>query len=78
MEGRTPWTLEEFRQVRPGVPDDVLSPLLKICNSALANGLTREQVADTLTRLGEEYPDTLEVTTILDAFMAEIDALPSA
>jgi hypothetical protein len=60
-----PWTLREFREVAPAADRRVLRPLLRICNIALRNGLTRAEVADVLVDLASEQLDRNALTRAL-------------
>ena len=73
---RRPWTLAEFRAMKSGAPVDVLRPLLKICNAAIRNGLTRKQVEDTFSRLYKRYPKEMPVAALLEELIQQIDDDP--
>ena len=73
QDNRTPWALADFRSLRPDLPADHLEALLKVCNKAIELGLTREQVADTLTQLARTHPDQLPAGVLLEALLDQLD-----
>lgn len=69
---RRQWTLADFRAMKSGVSDEVLRPLLKVCNVAIKNGLTRKQVEDTFSRLYKQYPEEMPVTALLEELSEQL------
>ncbi len=69
---RRQWTLADFRAMKSGVSDEVLRPLLKICNVAIKNGLTRKQVEDTFSRLHKQYPAELPVAILIEELSEQL------
>jgi hypothetical protein len=68
---KRPWTLKEFKSAHPDFADDVLRPLLKIYNTAIANGLTRDEVLDTAKRLAEDAgPEGVPPADLLAALVS--------
>jgi hypothetical protein len=73
---RVPWTLDEFREVAGGeVEDAVLRPMLNIYNTALKNGLTRNEVIQTVKEASKEHPGELPAGVLIGALQERINAI---
>ncbi len=65
------WNLADFRRRFPGVNRRATRAMLDICNAAIRNGLTREEVADVLTGLSAGHPGGGIPTDVLIGALAQ-------
>jgi hypothetical protein len=52
-----PWSPDEFRELFGEIPAAVRAPLRQVCNLALRDGLTRQEVIDAY---GRDHPEVVE------------------
>jgi hypothetical protein len=68
---KRPWSLREFKGIAgPGIADEVLRPLMNMCNISIQSGLTRDQVTDTLAQVAKDAgPEGLRVADLMTALV---------